>query len=307
VPELALRRIAQTARHAEQALDWDATHPVRRRTHVAKSFRRRIWELVEVMHGPDDDAILDWYDIGLFTLICLNVVAVILETVEPLRANLAPFFWWFEVFSVAVFTAEYVIRIWACTADERYADAFWGRVRYATTPLVVIDFLAFAPFYLAVLPLDLRFLRALRLFRLLRVLKLGRYSKSIAVMGDVLRAKASDLVSSVLALSVMLVISASVMYYAEHDAQPDKFASIPESMWWAVCTLTTVGYGDVFPVTPLGKLAASVISILGIGLFAIPTGILAAGYSEARSRSENALPDTCPHCGGQLEETAAED
>jgi voltage-gated potassium channel len=270
---------------------------------VAKPLRRRIWELVEVMHGPDDDAILDWYDISLFVLICLNVTAVILESVEALQFNFSAYFWAFEVFSVAIFTAEYIVRIWACTADERYADPIWGRIRYAATPLVIIDFMAFAPFYLTGLPLDLRFLRALRLFRLLRVLKLGRYSKSVAVMGDVLRAKSADLVSSVLALSVMLVLSASVMYYAEHDAQPDKFASIPESMWWAVCTLTTVGYGDVFPVTAVGKVAASVISILGIGLFAIPTGILAAGYSEAHAREKDLAvtdADTCPHCGGRL-------
>lgn len=271
---------------------------------MPKPLRRRIWELVEVMHGPDDDAVLDWYDISLFTLICLNVVAVIVESVPAVQTKFATYFWAFEVFSVAVFTAEYVVRVWACTADERYAHPLWGRIRYATTPLVIIDFMAFAPFYLSALPLDLRFLRALRLFRLLRVLKLGRYSKSVAVMGDVLRAKSADLVSSVLALSVMLVLSASVMYYAEHDAQPDKFSSIPESMWWAVCTLTTVGYGDVFPVTAIGKLAASVISVLGIGLFAIPTGILAAGYSEAHNRDkEQAAADvaTCPHCGSRIQ------
>jgi voltage-gated potassium channel len=276
-------------REAEQMLD---------------GFRRRLWELHELIYDPDDhSAVLDWYDISLTGLIILNILAVVLETVASLGVPFAPYFRAFEVFSVAVFTLEYVARLWACTADSRYAHPIWGRLRYATTFMVLIDLLAFAPFYLpAVLPVDLRFMRGLRLFRLLWVLKLGRYSKSLSLLGRVLRAKTADLGTAVFGLLVLLVIAASVMYYVEHGAQPELFSSIPASMWWAVSTLTTVGYGDIYPITPLGKVTSSFISVLGIGLFALPAGILAAGFSEERQRQ--AAKDStgaCPHCGRRVD------
>lgn len=263
-------------------------------------FRRQLWELLEVMYDPDEHSVvLDWYDVVLAALIGLNVLAVILETVRSIGVPYARYFHAFEVFSVAIFTVEYVARLWACTADPRYAHPVLGRLRYAFTFMVVIDLVAFAPFYLpAVLPVDLRFLRGLRLFRLLRVLKLGRYSKSLSLLGRVLRSKSADLATSVFGLVILLVIAASLMYYVEHSAQPQLFSSIPASMWWAVSTLTTVGYGDIYPITPLGKIAASFISVLGIGLFALPAGILAAGFSEERQRRvRDQSRDVCPTCG----------
>lgn len=152
--------------------------------------RSRIWELVEVSYAADDHSpVLDWYDAGMMTFILLNVLAVVIESVEEIGARFTVFFSAFEVFSVAVFTIEYMVKLWACTADARYAHPVLGRVKYALTPMVIIDLLTFLPFYLWFLPLDLRFLRALRLFRLLRVLKLGRYSQSVALMGSVFRRK----------------------------------------------------------------------------------------------------------------------
>lgn len=166
--------------------------------------------------------------------------------------------------------------------------------------MAVVDLLAIAPFYLGHwFSGDLRFLWALRLFRLLRVLKLGRYSSSLAMMGKVLRLKSSDLLATIFALTILMILSASIMYHAEFEAQPDKFSSIPASLWWAVATLTTVGYGDIYPITVLGKFAASVIAVLGIGLFALPAGILADGFSELR-RKESAPPACCPHCHREI-------
>ena len=262
--------------------------------------KQRVWDLLEVTYDPDHGSpIIDWYDTSLAVLIVLNVVAVVLESVEPIGRAFGSYFYAFEVFSVAIFTVEYVLRLWSCTVDPRYSEPLVGRVRYALTPMVLIDFFSFAPFYLVSLPLDLRFLRILRLLRLLRVLKLGRYSTSLTLVARVLRRKASDLVAAVIVLLVMLVLASSVMYYVERDAQPDVFSSIPAAMWWGVATFTTVGYGDVYPVTPLGKLAGSIIAILGIGVFAIPAGILASGFSEECDRREavGGRGPVCPHCG----------
>ncbi|ABU56364.1 ion transporter [Roseiflexus castenholzii] len=136
----------------------------------------RIWELVEVSYDSDSHSpVLDWYDTGMMALILLNVLAVVIASVEEIGGRFAGFFSAFEVFSVAAFTVKYIVKLWACTADARYAHPVLGRVKYALTPMVIIDPLAFLPFYLWFFAIDLRFLRALRLFRLLRVLKLGRY------------------------------------------------------------------------------------------------------------------------------------
>ncbi|MRS13056.1 MAG: ion transporter [Actinobacteria bacterium] len=266
-------------------------------------FRLRLWELLEVTFDSDTQStVIDWYDRSLATLIVLNVLAVILESVRSIGEPFATAFYAFEVFSVAVFTIEYVLRIWSCTADSRYSNPVLGRIRYALTPMVLIDLLSFAPFYLVALPFDLRFLRVMRLFRLLRVLKLGRYSDSLSLVTRVLRRKRSDLVAAVVVLLVMLVLASSVMYYVEREAQPDVFSSIPAAMWWGVVTFTTVGYGDVYPVTPLGKVLGSLIALLGIGLFALPAGILASGFSEERERVQAAVEDdpVCPHCGQRI-------
>ncbi len=263
------------------------------------TFRARVWDLLEVSFDPDDHSpVVDWYDISLAVLIVANVVAVVLESVEPIGQAYARFFFAFEVFSVAIFTVEYVARLWACTADPRYAHPLTGRVRYALTPMVLIDFASFAPFYMASLTMDLRFLRVMRLLRLLRVLKLGRYSRSLTLVTRVVKRKSSDLIASLIVLMVLLVLASSVMYYVERDAQPDVFSSIPAAMWWGVATFTTVGYGDVYPITPLGKFAGSLIAVLGIGVFALPAGILASGFSEERElMAALERQEVCPTCG----------
>jgi voltage-gated potassium channel len=137
--------------------------------------RHQIWDLLEVTHDLETRSpVVDWYDESLAILIVLNVLAVIVESVEAIQLAYARFFLAFEVFSVAIFTIEYLLRLWACTVDSCYSRPLLGRLKYALNPMVIIDFMSFAPFYIATLPLDLRFLRILRLLRLLRVLKLGR-------------------------------------------------------------------------------------------------------------------------------------
>src|SRR5688572_7999302 len=158
--------------------------------------------------------------------------------------------------------------------------------------MAIVDLLAVAPFYLAFIHLDLRVLRALRLFR---VLKLTRYSRSLQMLASVLRAKRGELAVTLFAIVLALLMASSLIYYVERDHQPDKFESIPAAMWWGVATLSTVGYGDVYPITALGKLIGALVALLGIGLFALPAGILGSGFIEEIQRSRTKA--ICPHCG----------
>jgi voltage-gated potassium channel len=269
--------------------------------HRIGQWRRHVWELLELTSDGESGGFhWDWVDISLATLICLNVLAVILQSVRSLDAAYHTLFAGFEVFSVAVFTVEYLARLWACTADPRYASPVRGRLTYLRSFFALVDLMAVAPFYLMLaLPmgvLDLRFVRVIRLLRLLRILKLGRYSEAAHSLGNVFRAKRHDLMVALSAVGIALIFASSLMYNAENAAQPDKFSSIPASMWWGISTLTTVGYGDLAPVTTLGKILAGLIQILGVALFGLPMGILAAGYQdEARRRRQS--PHVCPMCG----------
>ena len=240
--------------------------------------RKRVFRLLD---GTDrDDVAGRAVNIFLILLILANVGAVILESVEDFEARHRAFLQAFELFSVIVFTVEYAFRLWICPEDgrRRYADNFRGRLRYALTPMAVIDFLAIAPFYISMLlVVDLRFLRV---FRLLRLLKITRYSPAIEMLGRVLYNERRALLSAMMFMMVLLVFAASLMHVIEKQAQPEAFGNIPEAMWWAVVTLTTVGYGDVSPMTPLGKLLGAVVTILGVGTFALPAGILASGFAQ---------------------------
>ena len=186
----------------------------------------------------------------------------------------------FEIFSVAVFTVEYGLRLWTCTENPRWRGAgpLVARLRYAATPMAICDLLAVLPFYLAMLvAIDLRFLRV---FRLLRILKLTRFSPAAETLAAVVNNERRALFSALVLMLTLLTIASSLMYLVEKDIQPEAFGSIPAAMWWGMATLTTVGYGDVTPMTPLGKLLGAGIAILGVGMFALPAGILASGYAQ---------------------------
>ena len=261
--------------------------------------RGRTWELLERELGASR---LDYaVDLFITLLIVTNVAAVMLETVVWIGEPYAALFRAFELFSVAVFSAEYALRLWSCTADPRYAEPVRGRLRYALRPMPLIDLLAVAPFYLEFLAVDLRFVRALRLFRLFRIFKLARYAESMRTLGLVLSSRREELLVTLFVVMVMLVFASSAMYYVENEAQPQQFSSIPASMWWGVATLTTVGYGDVYPVTTAGRFLGAGIAILGVGLFALPTGILASGFSEELQKRRRKEPQLCPHCGERVD------
>lgn len=259
--------------------------------------RRRMYELFAPGLGGQLGHYTDWF---IMALIAANVTAVILETVDALSVSFGPFFYWFELVSVTIFTIEYVGRVWAAVDSPAYNGVITGRLTFASRPLLIIDLLAIFPFYLTAVGVgfDLRFLRALRLVRLFRLLKLARYSTAMQSFAVVLEEKKEKLVLAFFANGLLLVLASSVMYYVEHPAQPKAFSSIPQSFWWGVATLTTVGYGDVHPVTPLGQFVGALVAMLGIGLFALPASILASGFIEqAGDNDEKAY---CPHCGEKL-------
>ncbi|MDT8356924.1 MAG: ion transporter [Methanomicrobiaceae archaeon] len=228
-------------------------------------------------HNPYRKAVI----YTIFALITLNVIMVVLETERELYLAYEPIFHWVEIVSVAVFTVEYGLRIWVCTEHPDYAHPVWGRLRFALAPLMLVDLVAIAPFYLPLMfALDLRILRIVRLTRVFRVLKLGRYSHAWETFAFVFRSKKEELLIAIVIIFVILTVSSSAMYFAEHEAQPEKFSSIPDAMWWGVVTLSTVGYGDIYPITPVGKLIGAVVALSGIALFALPAGIIVAGLAE---------------------------
>ncbi len=261
----------------------------------------RTFEILEVAAAGDLSSRI--FDVFIMTLISLNVLAVIMETVESFSSGYVKFFKIFEIFSVLVFTVEYALRIWSCTVNEKFRNPVSGRIRFIITPFAIIDLMAILPFYLPmIIPLDLRFVRALRLFRLFRLFKMGRYSESLKTLGDVLKVKKEELIITIFIILILLVLASSLMFFAEHDAQPKKFSSIPAAMWWGVATLSTVGYGDLCPLTPLGKILGGLITVLGIGMFALPAGILASGFSEVIQRNRGKR-NICPHCGKDIDKS----
>ena len=249
----------------------------------AKRLNRRLYELLEArsLHG--------WGGIlqgALILLILVNVLAVILETVEPIAKANAALFHWFEIVSVVIFAIEYATRLYAATASprEQFHHPLWGRLRFALTPMAIIDLVAIMPlFFLVLAGVDLG---SLRLVRILRILKLMRYSPAMAMLGRVVYNERKGLAGAFIIFIVLLLLASTVGYYAEREGQPKTFGSIPEAMWWAMAALTTVGYGDVTPMTTLGRIVAGFVALLGIGVIALPVGIIASAFVEENKRRE---------------------
>ncbi|MCK5528140.1 MAG: ion transporter [Kiritimatiellae bacterium] len=260
------------------------------------NIRRRTWEVVEASKSGDKVSFV--FDIVILLLIFLNVIAVIFGSMQSVQERWGVFLNIFETVSVVIFTIEYIIRLWACIVDPRFSGPVRGRLRLAFRAMSIIDLLSITPFYLPFIGVDLRSLRVLRLLRILRVAKVTRYYSSLDLIKHVFQSKKEELLLTTVLMGLLLVVSSSLLFYCEHPAQPDAFSSIPATMWWSVITLTTVGYGDMYPVTVLGKVCASVIAILGIGMFALPTGIIGAGFVEAVQHKRE--KQVCPHCQKKL-------
>ena len=246
------------------------------------SARRFVYETLEA--GRVETPLGRVTDYALIGLITLNVIAVTLESVPEISNAYKSAFNAFEIVSVIIFTIEYGLRVWSTTEHpvERFKSPIIGRLRYMLTPMALIDLIVILPFYLTFfVNVDLRSLRVIRLFRIAR---LTRYSSAMSLLFQVLRDEAQNIAAALFVLVVMMVLAASAIYIAEHKAQPDIFGTIPQALWWAVITMTTIGYGDVIPITTMGRLFGGVIGIVSVGMVALPAGILASGFNEALHR-----------------------
>ena len=252
-----------------------------------KTFRRKVYEVLETAEKGNRLSLI--VDAALVILIVINIISVVLESVGSINARFGWLFENIEIVSVIVFTIEYILRLWVAPEDPEDSSHKIPRLNHAFSPMAIIDLLAILPFYLTYLfAIDLRFLRVLRL---LRILKLTRYSSAMTMLLDVFREEASAFFAGFFILMVLLILAASGAYLAEQDVQPDKFGSIPAAMWWSMATLTTVGYGDVTPVTAAGKIFGACVTVVGIGMAALPAAILANGLAVQLNRKRELMTD----------------
>lgn len=266
--------------------------------------KKRVHEVLNV--AGEGDVLSRAVDLFILTLIATNAVIVILESVQSINVVAATTFHRIDAFSVIVFSFEYVLRVWSCTVDPRYAHPIKGRLRFMLSPMGLIDLAAILPFYLPAIGVDMRQARMVRLVRFLRIAKLARYASAFAAFHRIFRARREELVATMSCIFFLLVFASSMMYFAEGKVQPDTFSSIPAAMWWGVATMTTLGYGDVVPVTAFGKIIASVVALIGMGMFALPAGILGSAFVEdIQARKVKAPTNHCPHCGEDLSDQRA--
>ena len=264
------------------------------------SLKKRIYEIIEV--ADPQDFFSKIFDIFILNLILVNVVISILDTVQKLSSTYDVFFSLLEKISVVIFTIEYLLRIWTITLKPEFNKPVLGRLKYAFTFLSIVDLLAIVPYYIPMLnKVDIRFLRALRLFRIFRLLKLERYTKGLQVIGEVVKDKKAELIITFFLLTLTILISASLVYFVEVSVQPDKFTSIPYAIWWSVAAVTSVGYGDVYPITPVGQILGSFTALCGFVLFALPAAILTSGFNEVlKKEREEDTRSICPHCNREI-------
>ena len=273
-----------------------------------QQIKQRVFTILNVENSRDSTAnrVINGL---IMLLIILSVAEVIAGSFQSLPSWLFSVFHFFELFVVVVFTVEYILRIWI--ADMRFPGMkpWRARLRAMTSFMGLIDLFAILPFYLPLfLTVDLRFIRIFRVMRLLRIFKLNRHSKALRIVGEVIQEKRAELSVTIVVAFMLLLLSSAIMYNLEFDEQPDKFPNIIATFWWAIATLTTVGYGDVYPITDGGKIVAGIMALLGVGLVALPAGILSGAFMDKLGRKNSAPPISseqfrfCPHCGKPLHE-----
>lgn len=258
-------------------------------------FRKKLFH---ILHKPSpQNPWARYVNYLLAAFIVANALFVAIETVPSLGPSFRSYFLGFEILSTSIFAVEYLTRLWVCVEQGRYAQPVRGRLRYVLSPLPILDLIVIMTFWSGV---DLRFLRVARMVRLLKVLNLAHFEKSLTRVGAALSRRKELLIVAVVMMVLCIYASAAILYQLEHSVQPKVFSSIPETFWWAMTTLTTIGYGDMVPVTALGKLCAGLISVFGIGVFALPTAIVTAAIVEAGASDSGPL--LCQHCGKESNE-----
>ncbi|MBD3231807.1 ion transporter [Candidatus Dependentiae bacterium] len=257
--------------------------------------KKYLWEIVNP--EKEGDKYSKAFDIFILTLILLNTIAIILATIQNIYEQFYYLFYYFEIFSIAIFTIEYVLKVWLCTQQYRYRSPIKGRLRFMLTPQAIIDFMAFAPFYIPFFTYDLRFIRIIRFLRIIRLLKIQTYLSALNIITKVLRKKKEELAVTGMIFTILVIISSVMMFYAEHRVQPQEYSNVINSMWWSINELLRIET-MARPLTKLGKTFASLIGILGIAIIALPTSILSSGFTEVIVKKRKRK--TCPHCGKPL-------
>ena len=280
---------------------------------MLRKLRANLYATMEVPAMEDNQG--GYYEVLMMGLIFANAFAMILATVPSIKLNYDWFLMPFEQISIIIFSGEYLLLLWVCTENPAYRDPVYGRIRYAMTPIALINLISVVPAFIPVLePYDLRVLRMFRLFRFFRILKLTKYSDSIQTLFKALDAKKEQLFMT-LVIFILLVVMASVfLFYAENgDNESAAFNDIPSTIWYSMVTLNPMSNEEGYPVTAAGKLIASGLALLEIGIFAIPAGIMASAFEEQYNEKQKDKderpsvgqeeltrkdgPPRCPHCG----------
>lgn len=254
-----------------------------------RGFREKIYHIVD--NEEEQNFVSQAFEIFITTLILTSIITIVLESFDHLRAAYGVYFDYFESVTLGIFTVEYLLRVW--TADYKFKEAdSWSAAawKFISSGTGIVDLIAISPIFFHLTGLlglgvgarqsDFRFIRILKITRLLRIFKMNSFTNSITVVADVFKEKRHDLGITLFVTFVLLLVSSTIMWYVEGEEQPELFPNILASFWWAIATLTTVGYGDVFPITPLGKFLSGFIALLGIGLVALPAGILSSAFIE---------------------------
>lgn len=264
--------------------------------------KREIFEVIQSTNK--DNKANKVFDICIISLICLNVIMIIVDTFN-FSSEIQKISYLIEFVSVIIFTIEYILRIWTSEYLYPSCSKLKAASKYIFSVNGIIDLLAIIPFYFqSITNIDLRSLRLVRMVRIFSIFKLKRYTNAFNTIHEVIAKKSYQLSSSVFVLMVFMIITSLIMYDIEHEYQPEVFKNAFSGLWWASAAFTTVGYGDIHPITPVGQLLSMVVSILGIGLLAVPTSIIAAGFIElldTKKQQGSEAKKYCPYCGEKLE------
>ena len=252
-----------------------------------RTFRQQIFALLNPT--PTSGRLQEMIDSFIVWWVFISVVCVVIESVDSIHYVLGMQFVYVDVISVTIFTMEYLFRIYSCVEDPKYQGAIRGRIDAAKAPLAIIDLLAIVPFFLEGLLHQIFDLRFLRIFRLMRLLKLTRYTTSTGTLSKALEREWPVIAASTFIMLLLVVLTASLGFLFEHEAQPEKFENIPQAIYWAVITLASVGYGDISPITPVGRLMTIVMALVGIGIFAVPAAILSTAFNDQLHKDRESI------------------
>jgi voltage-gated potassium channel len=248
------------------------------RKNADRTFRQKIFSLLHAT--PTSGPIHRYIDRLIIAAVLISVVCIVLETVPAIHEIFKYEFEFLEFATVGLFSLEYIARVYSSCEAEKYKDPIKGRLRYMVSIPALIDLVSILPYFLGILLHQVIDTRFLRIFRLTRLLKVTRYTGTLNTLIKAISREKRVLFASAFMMLLLVVLTASLGYELEHDAQPDKFDTIPSAMYWAVITLASVGYGDISPITPLGRAMTVVISLIGIGIFAIPAGLMASAFTD---------------------------